>query len=186
MNTNLRTETEQVIFQSGVGGYREYRIPGILPLKDGALLLACESRAENKGDWGDIDIAIWRRGKRRRAGAGAVHRPIAPAARWFHAHVQQPRAGAGRAECAFAVPFELRAGVHPLQRGWRAHLGRSAGNHRGLPGVPLRLERVRHGPRPRHRHARWAAGGRHLAGKRGSGRRRAHAQALAVRGGLRL
>ena len=50
MNTNLRTETEQVIFQSGAGGYREYRIPGILPLKDGALLLACESRAENKGD----------------------------------------------------------------------------------------------------------------------------------------
>ena len=63
MNTNLRTETEQVIFQSGAGGYREYRIPGILPLKDGALLLACESRAENKGDWGDIDIAIWRREK---------------------------------------------------------------------------------------------------------------------------
>ena len=63
MNANLRTETEQVIFQSGAGGYREYRIPGILPLADGALLLACESRAENKGDWGDIDIAIWRREK---------------------------------------------------------------------------------------------------------------------------
>ena len=63
MNTHFRTETEKVIFQSGAEGYREYRIPGILPLKDGALLLACESRAENKGDWGDIDIAIWRREK---------------------------------------------------------------------------------------------------------------------------
>lgn len=63
MNANLRTETEQVIFQSGAGGYREYRIPGILPLKDGALLLACEARAENRGDWGDIDIAVWRREK---------------------------------------------------------------------------------------------------------------------------
>ncbi len=61
MSAELRTETEQIIFQHGVGGYREYRIPGILAMADGALLLACEARAENKGDWGDIDVVVWRR-----------------------------------------------------------------------------------------------------------------------------
>lgn len=50
-----------LIAQRGVGGYREYRIPGILPAGDGALLLAFEARAENRGDWGDIDIHVLRR-----------------------------------------------------------------------------------------------------------------------------
>lgn len=60
MHSGIVTEQEKVIFQPGIGGYREYRIPGILAMPDGALLLACEARAENKGDWGDIDAMVWR------------------------------------------------------------------------------------------------------------------------------
>lgn len=50
-----------VIAKNGVGGYREYRIPGVLPVGEGATLLAFEARAENRGDWGDIDIHVLRR-----------------------------------------------------------------------------------------------------------------------------
>lgn len=60
MNITARTEKEISIFQHGSGGYREYRIPGILPMADGAFLLACEARAEDTGDWGDIDVVVWR------------------------------------------------------------------------------------------------------------------------------
>ena len=56
----LKTTGERAILEAGQGGYREYRIPGILAAPDGALLLVCEARAENKGDWGDIDILALR------------------------------------------------------------------------------------------------------------------------------
>ena len=52
---------EKVIVRHHSGGYREYRIPGILSVGD-ALLLAFEARngegEKNFGDWGDIDIIV--------------------------------------------------------------------------------------------------------------------------------
>lgn len=51
--------TEQVLFSDHSGGYREYRIPGIVCM-EGAALFACEARAEDAGDWGDIDIIVLR------------------------------------------------------------------------------------------------------------------------------
>ncbi len=56
-------EEERSIVRHHTGGYREYRIPGILPVRD-ALLLTCEARSgegdDNLGDWGDIDILVFR------------------------------------------------------------------------------------------------------------------------------
>lgn len=56
----LNTRNEQIIAQKGENGYHSFRIPGILPAENGALLLCCEARAENAGDWGDIDVVVWR------------------------------------------------------------------------------------------------------------------------------
>lgn len=54
---------EKVIVKEHSGGYREYRIPGIIALKN-ALLLTFEARSgegeENLGDWGDIDVIVLR------------------------------------------------------------------------------------------------------------------------------
>ena len=56
---NRQNHTEQVLLRAHSGGYREYRIPGILRVRD-ALLFACEARAEDRGDWGDIDVLVLR------------------------------------------------------------------------------------------------------------------------------
>ena len=56
----LRTESRRVILRAGERGYTHFRIPGILPLPDGALLLTCEARMQT-GDWGDIDVLVLRR-----------------------------------------------------------------------------------------------------------------------------
>ena len=50
----------ETILRAGEMGYTHFRIPGILPLPDGALLLACEARRQ-RADWGDIDILLLRR-----------------------------------------------------------------------------------------------------------------------------
>ncbi|MBE5783798.1 MAG: exo-alpha-sialidase [Clostridiales bacterium] len=55
----LSCEQERVIIRKGDFGYREYRIPGILPV-DGAILFCFEARKEKMGDWGDIDVQVWR------------------------------------------------------------------------------------------------------------------------------
>lgn len=51
----------QIIAKHHTHGRREYRIPGILPIKNG-LLLTYEARngegEENLGDWGDIDVIV--------------------------------------------------------------------------------------------------------------------------------
>lgn len=61
--SKIISKEEKVIVKQHSGGYREYRIPGILPVKD-ALLLTFEARngegEENLGDWGDIDIIVLR------------------------------------------------------------------------------------------------------------------------------
>lgn len=60
MNKHCREAWHRTIFRSGERGYRQYRIPAILPLADRRLLLACEARREDRGDWGDIDILVLR------------------------------------------------------------------------------------------------------------------------------
>lgn len=55
---HLQTAFERVLFTSGTDHYHMYRIPGILPV-EGGLLIALEARAENKGDWGNIDISVY-------------------------------------------------------------------------------------------------------------------------------
>ena len=50
---------EKIIVQKMTGGYREYRIPGIL-LHQEKIFLAYEARAEETGDWGDIDVVVQR------------------------------------------------------------------------------------------------------------------------------
>ena len=50
---------EITIARKMTGGYREYRIPGILCLQD-TIFLAYEARAEESGDWGDIDVVVQR------------------------------------------------------------------------------------------------------------------------------
>lgn len=48
---------ERIIIKCNTNGYREYRIPGILPVEDG-ILLAFEGRADDLGDWGDVDVIV--------------------------------------------------------------------------------------------------------------------------------
>ena len=47
----------RVLYRAGEGA-REYRIPGMLRLPDGAMLLCYEARYEDKNDWGDIDAVV--------------------------------------------------------------------------------------------------------------------------------
>jgi len=59
MKENLRKVSEKVIVKKMSGGYREYRIPGVLCAQN-AVFLAYEARAEEAGDWGDIDVVVLR------------------------------------------------------------------------------------------------------------------------------
>lgn len=59
MKERLEKISEKVIVRKMSGGYREYRIPGILCMQNAAFL-AYEARAEAAGDWGDIDVVVSR------------------------------------------------------------------------------------------------------------------------------
>ena len=59
MKHELRTQSSQVIVRKLTGGYREFRIPGITCVQD-TVFLTCEGRAEDKGDYGDIDVKVLR------------------------------------------------------------------------------------------------------------------------------
>jgi len=54
-------EIEQdVVFRAGEDGYHTYRIPSLLPTKNGTLLALCEGRKSGGGDAGDIDVVLKR------------------------------------------------------------------------------------------------------------------------------
>jgi len=55
---NARIVSSVTVANAFEGGYREPRIPGLIALADGSLLLCYEARAEKCGDWGDIDIRV--------------------------------------------------------------------------------------------------------------------------------
>ena len=48
------------LFVSGEGGYKLYRIPGIVVTAAGTVLAYCEARRGDSGDWGTIDVMLRR------------------------------------------------------------------------------------------------------------------------------
>jgi sialidase-1 len=48
------------VYQAGDGGYHTFRIPALLPARDGALLAFAEGRRSGGGDAGDIDLVLRR------------------------------------------------------------------------------------------------------------------------------
>ncbi len=48
------------LFVAGDGGYKLYRIPGIVVTKKGTILAYCEARKSDRGDWGPIDVLLRR------------------------------------------------------------------------------------------------------------------------------
>ena len=54
-------EPEKVdLFDADKGGYKLYRIPGIVVTSKGTVLVYCEARKSDRGDWGSIDILLRR------------------------------------------------------------------------------------------------------------------------------
>ena len=55
------SQTQRVpVFISGTEGYKSFRIPAIISLKDGTLLAFAEGRINGSGDFGDINIVMKR------------------------------------------------------------------------------------------------------------------------------
>ncbi len=48
------------VFLSGTDGYHTYRIPALVPTRDGTLLAFCEGRKDSRSDAGDIDLLVKR------------------------------------------------------------------------------------------------------------------------------
>jgi sialidase-1 len=48
------------VFRAGEGGYALYRIPGVVVTPKGTVLVYCEARASERGDWGRTDILLRR------------------------------------------------------------------------------------------------------------------------------
>lgn len=51
---------KQDLFVAGEGGYKLYRIPGIVVTSRGTVLAYCEARKGDSGDWGTIDVLLRR------------------------------------------------------------------------------------------------------------------------------
>lgn len=48
------------LFTADAGGYKIYRIPGVVVTAKGTVLAYCEARKSDRGDWGTIDILLRR------------------------------------------------------------------------------------------------------------------------------
>ncbi len=48
------------LFEARTGGYRNYRVPGILCTRNGVILACVEARRDSGGDWSDNDIVLRR------------------------------------------------------------------------------------------------------------------------------
>ena len=62
--------TKVDLFEAGVGGYKLYRIPGLVVTRNGVVLAYCEARKYTGGDWDTIDVML-----RRSADAGKTWEP---------------------------------------------------------------------------------------------------------------
>ena len=56
----VSTHSQVSVFESGADGYKSYRIPAIIGLKNGTLLAFCEGRINGSNDFGNIDIVMKR------------------------------------------------------------------------------------------------------------------------------
>src|SRR4051812_50183981 len=57
----LSADVERVdVFTADAGGYKLYRIPGVVVTAKGTVLAYCEARRSDRGDWGTIDILLRR------------------------------------------------------------------------------------------------------------------------------
>ncbi|HUR54816.1 MAG TPA: sialidase family protein, partial [Gemmataceae bacterium] len=57
----LGADIERVdVFTADTGGYKLYRIPGVVVTSKGTVLAYCEARKSDRGDWGTIDILLKR------------------------------------------------------------------------------------------------------------------------------
>jgi sialidase-1 len=65
--------TQLDLFESRTGGYALYRIPGVVVTAKGTVLVYCEARKSERGDWGHIDLLT-----RRSADRGRTFDPSAP------------------------------------------------------------------------------------------------------------
>ena len=52
--------SKQDLFEARTDGYHVYRIPGILVTKRGTVVVYCEARKGEGGDWDPIDICMRR------------------------------------------------------------------------------------------------------------------------------
>lgn len=57
---SVQAQTQVPVFTSGEDGYKTYRIPAIVRLKNNDLLAFCEGRVNGAGDFGDVDIVMKR------------------------------------------------------------------------------------------------------------------------------
>ena len=58
---SVGAEPEKIdLFHADTGGYKLYRIPGVVVTKAGTVLAYCEARKSDRGDWGHIDILLRR------------------------------------------------------------------------------------------------------------------------------
>ncbi|HBY60362.1 MAG TPA: exo-alpha-sialidase, partial [Solibacterales bacterium] len=64
--------TQTDLFVSGEGAYHTYRIPSLIPTKQGTLLALCEGRKGGQGDSGNIDIVLRRSTDRGRTWSAPV------------------------------------------------------------------------------------------------------------------
>jgi len=66
------------LFESRTGGYALYRIPGVVVTAKGSVLVYCEARKSERGDWGHIDLVVRRSADRGKTFAPPTPLPTAP------------------------------------------------------------------------------------------------------------
>ena len=160
----LKLEAEKIIAKKESHGYREYRIPGIIRHQEN-IFLAYEARAEETGDWGDIDVVVLRLSSdgelQQVLKIGQSHLPKDGAIRTYNNPTLIP--DGDRIHLIYHQNYERAFIVTSENRGdsWSA----PPGNYPSLPGIPLFLECLRHRARPWPANAKRAADRPHLAGQ---------------------
>lgn len=73
MNRHVAVHSRDTLFQSGTLGYHTFRIPAVVALGNGVVLVAAEGRRDALRDWGQIDVLV-----RRSADGGKTFGPPQP------------------------------------------------------------------------------------------------------------
>ena len=75
MRNEPTDDVQADIFESGTGGYHTYCIPALLVTRQRNLLAFCESRRNDSGNHGDIDLLAIRSEQNCRSWSGRAVRP---------------------------------------------------------------------------------------------------------------